>query len=236
MVSGFFSFGGWWEMSKLGGEVKDAPRTLPRALALGVLGVTLLYLAVSAAFLYLVPLEAVETPETFAAQAGEALFGARGGAVLAAGVVLSILGALFAFMTMAPRVYYAMARDGAAPVWAGRVDARTGAPVRAIALQAMLASLLVVLGTFDAIVAYFVFPTVAFLGLTVAGLFRVRRGSPAPDLAAPLFPLTPAFFLGSIVIVLALLAGGRPREAALGAAVVALGWPVYLLRARRVGS
>ena len=59
IVSGFFSFGGWWEASKLAGEVEDAPRNLPRALALGVLTVAMLYVAVSAVFLFLVPLEAV---------------------------------------------------------------------------------------------------------------------------------------------------------------------------------
>jgi APA family basic amino acid/polyamine antiporter len=130
-------------------------------------------------------------------------------------------------MTMAPRVYYAMARDGAAPAWAGRVDPRTGAPVRAIVLQAALAALLVVLGTFDAIVAYFVFVTVVFLGVTVAGLFVLRRRSGPSPVQAPLFPLPALFFLACIALVLALLAAGRPLASALGVAVVALGWPVY---------
>jgi APA family basic amino acid/polyamine antiporter len=233
VVSGFFSFGGWWEASKLTGEVEDPSRTMPRALALGVLVVTVLYVAVSGVFLFLVPLEAVGSGETFAAQAGEALFGSRGGVVLSAIVLLSVLGSLFAFMTMAPRVYYAMARDGAAPAWVAHVDPRTGAPVRAIAIQAALAALIVVLGSFDAIVAYFVFVTVAFLGLTVAGLFVLRPRSGVPAVATPLFPLLPAFFIACIVVVLALLAAGRPAEAGLGVAVVALGWPIYQVRSRR---
>jgi APA family basic amino acid/polyamine antiporter len=233
VMSAFFSFGGWWEASKLAGEVRDAQRTVPRALAIGVLAVTLLYVAVSATFVYLVPVDAVPSSEAFAAQAGAALFGAAGGRVLSALVALFVLGSLFAFMTMAPRVYYAMARDGAVPGSVGRLDPRTGAPVRAIAVQAALAALLVALGTFDAIVAYFVFVTVAFLALTVAGLFRVRRSSPPPAYSTPLFPLTPALFLASVGLVLVLLAGGRPREAALGVGVVALGLPAYALLRRR---
>jgi basic amino acid/polyamine antiporter, APA family len=231
MVSGFFSFGGWWEMSKLGGEVEDAPRTLPRALTLGVGTVAILYALVSIAFMLLVPLEAVGSGETFAAQAGVALLGPRGGAILSALVVLSILGSLFAFMTTAPRVYYAMARDGAAPAWAGRVDRRTGAPVRAILLQAALAALLVALGTFDQIVAYFVFVTVAFLGLTVVGLVGLRRRSPGQP-TGPFAQVASAFFLGCIGLVLLLLATGRPLQAALGVCVVALGWPVYRILVR----
>jgi APA family basic amino acid/polyamine antiporter len=92
----------------------------------------------------------------------------------------------------------------------------------------------VVLGSFDAIVAYFVFVTVAFLGLTVAGLFVLSRRSGVPAVATPLFPLLPAFFIACILVVLALLAAGRPVEAGLGVAAVALGWPIYRLGARPV--
>ena len=221
IVSGFFSFGGWWQASNLAGEVEDAPRNMPRALAGGVLAVTVLYVAVSAVFVFLVPLEDVTSGETFAAQAGTALFGAAGGAVLSAIVLLSVLGSLFAFMTTAPRVYYAMARDGAAPAWAGAVGARSGAPLGAVLVQATLAALLVAIGTFDGIVAYFVFATVAFLGLTVAGLLKLRRGAGEPARASAWF------FLACIALVLLVLGAGRPLESALGLVVVALGWPAY---------
>ncbi len=228
VVAAFFSFGGWWDLSKLAGEIRTPQRTLPRALAIGVGAVTLLYIAVSAVFFYLVPLGAEGSSEAFAAQAGAALFGAGGGRVLSAIVALSVLGSLFAFMTMAPRVYYAMARDGVMPSFVARVDLRTGAPIRAVVIQAVLAALLVAFGTFDAIVSYFVFITVVFLGLTVAGLFRIRRRSPSASYSTPFYPLTPIVFLVSVVLVLVLLAAGRPREAALGTAVVALGIPAYL--------
>ncbi len=233
VVSAFFSFGGWWEASKLAGEVRDPQRTLPRALALGVATITALYIAVSAVFLYLVPREAATSGETFAAQAGEALFGAQGARAFSALVVLSVLGSLFAFMTMAPRVYFAMARDGAVPAFVGKLDPRSGAPVRAIAIQATLALVLAALGTFDAIVAYFVFVTVAFLGLTVFGLVRLKRRLPPVSYETPFYPLPPVLFLVSISLVLVLLAAGRPREAALGVAVVAAGIPAYVLLRRR---
>jgi APA family basic amino acid/polyamine antiporter len=232
VIAAFFSFGGWWDLSKLGGEVREPRRTLPRALGMGVATVTLLYIAVSAVFVYLVPL-GVASNEAFAAQAGRALFGPRGGQVLSGMVTLSVLGSLVAFMTAAPRVYYAMARDGVMPALVARVDPRTGAPAGAVAVQAGLALVLVALGTFDAIVAYFVFITVAFLGLTVVGLFRLRRRSEAVGYAAPFYPLTPVLFLVSIALVLVLLGAGRPREAALGTAVVALGLPAYALFRRR---
>jgi len=227
LVLAFFSFGGWWEAAKLAGEIRDPRRALPRALALGVGAVTLLYAATSAVFLYLVPIGREASPETFAAQAGTALFGPNGGRVLSGLVAVFVLGSLFAFMTFAPRLYYAMARDGAAPAFAGRLDPRTGAPVTAIAVQAALAASLVVLGTFETIVAYFVFVTVAFLALTVASLYRLP--APPPALRVPGWPLTPLVFLAMLLAMLVLLGAGNPLQSALGAAVVAAGVPVSRL-------
>ena len=237
LVMAFFSFGGWWEAAKLAGEVRDPGRTLPRALALGVAAVTLLYVAVSAVFVYLVPIATQPSDETFAAQAGHALFGSSGGRALSALVVVFVSSALFAFMTFAPRLYYAMARDGAAPRFAAWTHPRTGTPVLAIALQAALAGLLVALGSFDTIVAYFVFVTVAFLALTVAGLYRLPRPGPGAY-RVPGWPVTPLVFLGMLLVTLALLAASNPRQALLGTAVVAAGVPVYLvlIRKRRVAA
>lgn len=235
-VLAFFSFGGWWEAAKLAGEVQDPRRSVPRALVLGVGAVTVLYMAVSAVFVYLVPIGGDGSPETFAAQAGAALFGPSGGRVLSALVALFVLGSLFAFMTFAPRLYYAMARDGLAPAAVGRIDPRTGAPVRAIGVQALLAAVLVAVGTFAAIVAYFVFVTVVFLALTVAGLYRLP--APADGHRVPGWPWTPLVFLGMLALTLALLAAGQPGEAALGVVVVAAGIPVYrrLFSRRRVAG
>jgi APA family basic amino acid/polyamine antiporter len=226
LMLSFFSFGGWWEAAKLAGEVRDPGRTLPRALAIGVGAVTLLYVGVSAAFLYLVPMSGAPTDATFAAQAGQALFGPSGGRALSALVVVFVSSALFAFMTFAPRLYYAMARDGAAPRFAAWTHPRSGTPVLAIALQASLAALLVMVGSFDTIVAYFVFVTVAFLALTVLGLYRLPRPKPSAY-RVPGWPLTPLVFVAMLLVTLALLGVSNPRQALFGLAVVAAGVPVY---------
>ena len=80
---------------------------------------------------------------------------------------------------LAPRLYFAMAQDGLFPAGAAAVHPRFGTPARAIATQAVLASVLVALGTFDTIVAYFVFITVVFIAATVASVFVLRRRDPA---------------------------------------------------------
>jgi basic amino acid/polyamine antiporter, APA family len=234
LVGAFFAFGGWWEIAKLAGETRDPARTLPRALALGVATVTAVYLITSAVFVYLVPLERVTSGEAFAAQAGEVLFGPAGGRVFAGIVIVAVLGSLLALLMALPRVYYAMARDGVFLQAVGAVHPRFGTPARAIVLQAALASLLVLLGTFTQILAYFVFVTVLFVALTVAGLFTLRRRESAePAYRAPGYPVTPVIFLALVAMLLVLLAGHNPLQAALGAGIVGLGLPVYFVAFRR---
>jgi APA family basic amino acid/polyamine antiporter len=226
IIGAFFSFGGFWDVAKIGSEIRDPTRILPRALAIGVGVATVVYILTSGAFIRLVPIEAADSGPAFAAQAGTALFGSDGGRVFAAIVLVAVAGSLAAVLMTAPRVYYAMARDGLFPGAVGRLHPRFGTPVRAIALQALLGCVVVGFATFDAILAYFICITVAFLALTVAGLYRLPRPAEA-IFRVPGYPVTPAVFLALLLTLIALLAGGRPYEAAFGAAIVALGYPVY---------
>ena len=239
MVGAFFSFAGWWDLGKLAGEVKNPGRTLPKALTFGVLAVMLVYILTSFAFVYLVPLERVTSGETFAAQAGEVLFGRTGGLIFSLIVVVSVLGSVTAVVMAAPRVYFAMARDGLFVPAVAVFHQRYETPARAIALQAMLASILVVAGNFNEIVSYFIFVVVLFIGLSVVALFKFRReDSGGIRYQTPLYPVTPIVFLVMLLGLLFLLAGNNPRQAFLGVGVVALGLPVYmfLFRGRSLGE
>lgn len=233
IVGAFFSFGGWWDLSKLAGEVRDPERTLPRALIYGVTIITAVYILTSAAFMYLVPLEQVTSGEIFAAQAGEVLFGRLGGQVLSGIVIVAVLGSLAAVVMSAPRVYFAMARDGLFIPAAAAIHPRYGTPARAIIIQATLASVLVLVGTFNTIISYFVFVVVIFIALTVAALFVLRRKASGGFVyRTPGYPVTPIIFLLLISLLLFLLGGHNPLQAGLGVGVVALGLPVYYLQFR----
>jgi len=226
LVGAFFAFAGWWEVSRLAGEIREPDTNLPKALAIGVVLLTLIYISTSAVFMYLVPTVKVTSDETFAAQAGEALFGATGGKVFAAVVVVSVLGTLVAYLIAAPRVYYAMARDGLFFHSIARLHPRFRTPHRATIVQAALAVILILSGTFQQIISYFFFIVVLFIAVTVAGLFRIRRVE-FRGYHTPLFPLTPAVFLAVTVVVLLFIGLGNPLQTVLGTAVVLLGLPVY---------
>jgi basic amino acid/polyamine antiporter, APA family len=229
MVGAFFSFGGWWDVSKIGGEMRDPGRTLPRAMLLGVLLVTAAYILVSGVFLYLVPVAKVTSDETFVAQAGAVLFGPLGAKIFAAIVVLCVFSSLAALIMAAPRVYYAMAQDGLFLHAVARVHPRYGTPAKAILIQGTIASGLVLLGNFEQIIAYFIFVAVVFLGLTGVGLMisRSQNRGEAPTFRTPLYPLPPIAYLFLIAALMILLALHSPREALLGTIVVLIGLPVY---------
>ncbi|HVE58963.1 MAG TPA: amino acid permease [Pyrinomonadaceae bacterium] len=228
IVSAFFAFAGWWEVTRVAGEVENPEKNVPKALAIGVVAITIIYILTSAVFFYLVPLGNVTSDETFAAQAGEVLFGKIGGIVFASIVIVSVLTTLVAYLMVSPRVYYAMAKDGLFFRSFGELHPRFGTPHRATLIQIVLACILILSGTFEQILSYFFFVVVFFIALTVAGLFKIHK-SEFSGYKTFLYPLTPIFFLVITTIVLLMIAMKNPVQSFLGVAVVLLGLPVYYL-------
>jgi basic amino acid/polyamine antiporter, APA family len=231
LVAAFFSFGGWWELSRIAGEIKNPEKNLPRALVFGVLIVLLVYLLVSAVFLYVVPVGSIVNDQTFVAQFGERLFGQSGDRMLAGIVILSIVSSLAALMLASPRVYVAMAEDGVFFKEVAELSSRFGTPARAIALQVALACVLILLGSFEQIISYFIFISVLFVGMASAGVFYLQKRRQIPIRFG--YPITPIVFSTLVVTLLVLLLVGRPQHALLGVAITIAGWPLYALTRRR---
>jgi basic amino acid/polyamine antiporter, APA family len=186
--------------------------------------VTAIYVLVTLTFVLAAPGSTVETDEAFVAAAGAALFGPAAGRLLAALVVVTVAGSLAAVLLGGPRIYAAMSRDGLLPQQVTWFDVVRGRSVIGTAVQATLASLLVLLGSFDQILGYFVPAAVFFLGLSAAALLRLPRGAETgPVFRTPLFPLPLMVFLALIGVMLLLFIVGQPVQTLLGAAVVAVG-------------
>jgi APA family basic amino acid/polyamine antiporter len=186
------------EKTKLVGEIRNAGRTLPSALRIGRTGVTLIYIAATVAFIYAVPLKHIAPDDAFVAQLGDALLGRGGGIAIATVVLVCVLGSLGAVVMFAAQLYFAMANDGVFSRCRGRASPQIGSPARAIAVLAVLASILVVFGTFNTIVEYFVFITVVFIALMVAGVFVVQWRDPPFTVAG--HPWTAAIFLETVSV------------------------------------
>jgi APA family basic amino acid/polyamine antiporter len=237
LVSVFFSFGGFWEASRIANEVRDARRTMPVALVAGVACVTAVYVATTIGLVYAVPVQQVTSASAFARLAGEAMLGPAGPGTLAVIVVLSVLTSLLALMIMAPRLYLAMSRDGLFPTALATVDRATRAPVRATLLLAGLASVFAYVGTFQQILAFFMCTTLAFVALAAGSLIVVRRrGGAGAPFQTPGYPLAPVLFIVLVAVVVLLVAMNRPVQAFAGFALVLLGVPFHGRFARASGA
>jgi APA family basic amino acid/polyamine antiporter len=233
VIAAFFAFGGWWDVGRMSEEVDDPRRTMPRALVAGVLLVALIYACVSIALVLVVPGGQATSDEIFVLDVGVALFGHTAGRMLALMVVIAVAGSLAAMMLGAPRLYVAMARDGLFPARLARVDTARGTSPGGTLIQVVLACVLVMLGTFNEILGYFVPGAVFFLGLSAAAILVVPRRSDDPQVFhAPWHPFPITLFLLFITAILVLFAAGQPRQTLLGALVVAAGVPVSFLFVR----
>lgn len=219
-ISAFFCFGGWWEAGKIAGEVRNPSRNLAFAFSGGVLIVTAIYLLLSLAFVAVVPMQEIGSNAAFVALFGEALFGAAGGRVLALCVVLCVLGGLMVLTMAVPRVTFALAQGESGNSSRGvlgsfaTMHSRFGTPANGVLLQTAMALLVLTLGAFDRILAYIIFPSVVFLALTAATLFRTI--TPVKRWWYPVAPLL--FIAGSGVLAIMLLLH-NPWAALLGAGI-----------------
>jgi APA family basic amino acid/polyamine antiporter len=120
-----------------------------------------------------------------------------------------------------------MASDGVFLTAVAQFHPRFRTPVHAIGIMGLMTSLLIVLGAFEQITAYFLFVAVLFIGLTVCTLFVFRRRGTPVSVKTPLYPVTPLIFVLEVVALLAAILTSTAWQALPGCAVVLLGLPVY---------
>ena len=236
MVPVLFAFGGWQTASFVSGEMRNPERDLPRGLLFGVLGVIVLYVAVSlVCVLALGPVQLAQT-STPASDVMRLVLGANGARLMAAGIAVSTVGFLSQGMLTAPRVYYAMARDGLFFKRVGSLGERSRAPVVAIALQGVWASIIVLFfGVYGPVLNYVVSLDAVFFGLTGAALLVFRRRDPArvAGMGMPGHPWTTGVFVLAFWTLAASTIVQFPKDAGMGVLLLLLGVPVYFFWRRR---
>jgi len=228
-----FTFGGWHMVTYTAGETRDPGKTIPKALLIGSLTVTACYVALNAAYLYLLPLDRVTSSTRVAADAAQAMAGPSGAAAISALVILSAIGVLNGVILAGPRTYLAMADEGLAFRWLRHIHPRFHSPDRTILIQAVWSSVLVGTGTYRDLFTRVIYTEWLFFALMGIGLFRLRRRADyVPVYRVWGYPLVPALFIGASVVVAAIQIAADPWRAATGLAIVVLGLPVYHLWVR----
>ena len=229
-----FAYSGWNAASYVAEEIKDPQRTLPLALGLGTGLVALLYLALNVAFVYALPLGAMKGVLAVGAASSDALFGGTIGNFFSAAMAGALLSSISAMSLVGPRVYYAMGRDGCFPAGAAEVHPRWRTPVRAIVYQAIVSAMMVLTGTFEALIYYIGFSLILFAALAVTGLLRVRKRAGFRRLQVVNwgYPAIPLIFVLVSMWMLAWTFVLRPRESVLGLVTILCGAIFYRWRLR----
>jgi len=230
MVPIAFAYGGWQTATFVAGEMRDARRDLSRGLLMGVAAVVALYLAVNIVCLRVLGptgLDATNTPASNVMRIG---LGERGAEWIAAAIAISTLGFLSQSMLTAPRVYYAMARDGLFFRSVGRLSSGTRAPVIAIVLQGVAATIIACSGKYGEILNFEVTVDFIFFGMTAASLFVLRRrqvGSAAAVYRAPGHPFTTILFVLSCAGIVGSAIVAAPGNSAIALCIMISALPIY---------
>jgi len=234
LVAGLFTFGGWHMVTYNAEETKDSRATIPRALVIGMLVVTACYILLNAVYLYVLPMETVASSDRVAADAADAVFGRGGGVAMSVLVVFSSFGALSGIVLAGPRVYFAMARDGLLFSWFGEVHETYRTPHRAIALQALWASVLVLTGSYRALFTRVIYTEWIFFALMAIGLILLRRRPDVPRAyKAWGYSWVPGIFAVSAFAIVVNQVASQPVESLTGLGLVLAGLPVYFMWARK---
>ena len=223
------AYDGWIEITYVGSELKRPGRDMPLSILVSTLLVGLLYIGVSVAVLYVLGQKATAASATVAADAMKVVLGPAGGALITVAVLLSTLGCSHGMIFTAPRIPYSMALRGDFFAWAGRLHPSRATPNTAMIVQGFWAALLALSGTYNQLITYMVFVSFLFYALSSAAVLVLRRRE--PQLERPYrawgYPVTPVVFILFSGYLIANTIREDPLDAAIGAALLLAGLPVY---------
>jgi APA family basic amino acid/polyamine antiporter len=241
-VGSLFSADAWNNVTFTAGEVKNPSRNLPLSLAIGTGVVIALYIACNFIYLMALPLDGTPGAATilergikYAAEdrVGTAvmtqMFGAAGGLLMAAAILISSFGCNNGLILSGARVYYAMAKDGLFFRSVAKLHPTYKTPAVSLMVQMVWACLLCVSGSYGQLLDYIIFAVLVFYILTIVGLFVLRRTR--PDAPRPYravgYPVLPAIYIVMALFVDVVLLLYKPQFTWPGLIVVLLGIPVY---------
>jgi amino acid transporter len=256
MVLILLTYGGWNDAAYVAAEVRNGARNIPRALLLGTLGITLIYLLVNAAYIWGLGLDGARQSRAIAADVLAKPLGTRGEQAMCLLVMISALGTINGLIFSGVRVYSTLGTDHAIFAWLGRWNRDRGSPWVALIVQAVISmSMIVAIGTpagragmdqlftmldmkIESWEGHGGFETLLrcsapifwiFFGLTGLSLFilRVRdRERPRP-FSVPFFPLIPLLFCMTCGYMIYSGVTYAGRFGLIGAGLLAAGLPLY---------
>ena len=239
MIGVLWAYEGWQYVTFSAGETVDAQRVFPRGIIAGTALVIGIYVLANVAYVAALGAPAAAHSDRVAADAVGAVLGPAAAKVIAAVILVSMFSAANGITLTAPRMYYAMGRDGVFFARLGDVHPRFGTPAFAIVASSAWAVALAVTGTFEQLLTYVVFVGWIFYALGALAIFAYRRREPElpRPFRTPGYPVTPLLFVLSAAAIVVNTIVTQPARAAVGLGMALVGVPVFFVwraRAARV--
>jgi len=241
-VGSLFSADAWNNVTFTAGEVKNPSLNLPLSLAIGTGVVIALYIACNVIYLNVLPLWGTAdgttilqrgiqhaTEDRVATAALTQMFGAVGGYLMAAAIMVSSFGCNNGLILSGARVYYAMAKDGLFFRATGKLHPTYKTPAVSLMVQMVWICILCLTGSYGQLLDYVVFAVLVFYILTIVGLFVLRYTRPDADRPYKAFgyPVLPAIYIVMALFIDVVLLRYKPQFTWPGLIIVLLGIPVY---------
>ncbi len=239
MLAAFWAYQGWASVGYVGGEIKDAKRNLPKGITIGIFTIIALYLLVNTTYLSLLSIPQLEEIYTSgskiaAIEAVRIFWGSNGALFISILILVTTLGCCNATILASSRPYFAMANEGMFFKKVAKLNNKQ-APVNSLLYQCVWACILVLSGTFDQLTDMIIFAVFIYYGATTLGVFILRKKM--PDAPRPYkvwgYPIVPAIVIIFCVMLIINTVFSRPREAAIGAALMLTGIPMYWFFTRK---
>lgn len=228
-----WAYDGWIGVTNMAAEMKNPKKNLPRVIFIGIIFVIAVYAAFNIVLFNALPADQLAASGTPGADAAVALFGQGGATFLTVGIMISVFGALNGYLMTAARVPQAMAERKLLPLSGvlGKLHPKFGTPANALIMQAVLAMVYILSGSFNFLTDLLIFVLWIFFTLGVFGVFLMRRRglSQRKNYRVPLYPVTPIIGIAGSLFILGSTVIDAPGRSLLGLGVTLLGLPIYYL-------
>ncbi|MBW7987301.1 APC family permease [Lactobacillus helveticus] len=231
LLSALFAFEGWIVVTNLANEVKNPEKDLSRAIIFGLSAITLIYVLINYTFLTVLPIHELVNNNNAAFEASMRLFGQFGGKLVAIGILISVYGAVNAFMLTGMRTPYILAQDNLLPFSnkIGKANIHTGVPVIGALIVDAIAIIMILLGNFTVLTDMLVFVMWTFNTILSIAVIILRKREPElrRPFKVPWYPLIPIVsILGGIFIVVSTIINQFVLSI-IGIGLTLLGLPIY---------
>jgi len=234
LVPIMWTYGGWRDNVFLAGETKDADRSVPFALLMTCVVVTVIYSAMNAMYLWFIPAETMKNSPLIAAKLLELVFGPVGAKLFEGLILVYALGVINGLLLTGSFLAKAMSEDNRLFQYLHKTDDRTGTPLRAIIFNGIWSCVLVATGTFEQLLYFtglWVWIFFAMVAIAII-IFRVRGVAAEHRFNMPGYPVIPVVVTGISLMLAWSTFSYKPMDSLWGTLIVLSGLPFFFYQKR----